>query len=431
MKVQIAKGVFDLLPCEPDPKEQWRCSYYWNHVEKIIREVTRSFAYHEIRTPLFEKTELFLRGVGEGTDIVSKEMYTFDDRGGRSMTLRPEGTAPVMRAFIEKQLQQQARCHKLFYLAPMFRYERPQSGRYRQHHQFGAEAVGSAAPEQDAELIALIYTTYCRLGLRNLSVRLNSVGDQASRAAYRQNLIDYLQPFRDTLSEESQKRFEINPLRILDSKSPSDIEIVKQAPSILDALTPEAQEHFERVCLLLNGLEIPFVVDTRLVRGLDYYTHTVFEITSEHLGAQNSIGGGGRYDGLIKTLGGPDLPAVGFGSGMERIIQTMIKQQCPLPSFPSPLLYLIPLGDLAKEKCCILLQKLRIQGLSCSMDTSYRKLKQVMRVANELQAEYVSVIGEEEINSNKVQIKRMADGVVEELSLDTLVATMLEKDQQR
>lgn len=408
MKYTIAPGVFDIVP--EDREEQWRSSYLWNYVEGIIRETATAYGFQEIRTPLFERTELFQRSVGETSDIVTKEMYTFQDKGDRSMTLRPEGTAAVIRSYIENQMHNTAPIHKLFYIAPMFRYERSQAGRYRQHHQFGAEAIGSDAPEQDAELIDLIYTLYQKLGLRNLSVTLNCIGDTASRVAYKKALQDYLRGHFNELSEDSKTRFEVNPLRILDSKDPGDKKLIAGAPSILDYLSDGDKDHFEAVKKLLGQLKIPFQINSQLVRGLDYYNRTVFEIVAGELGAQNSIAGGGRYDGLMKQLGGPDTPCIGFGTGIERILQTMLKQQAPLPEPNRPSLFLIPLGEEAKQTCFSLLHILRAEGIPVQMDFSGRKLNKVMQYADNLKAKFVAVVGENEIKTEEVELKEMSTG---------------------
>ncbi|MFT4553618.1 MAG: histidyl-tRNA synthetase [Chlamydiales bacterium] len=408
MSVSIPKGVFDILPSHSNSEDSWKDSYRWQYVERVIREITKDYGFKEIRTPLFERTELFKRSVGESSDIVTKEMYTFEDKGKRSMTLRPEGTASVMRSLIEKRLHNQLPLQKLFYIAPMFRYERPQAGRFRQHHQFGIEAIGNGAPEQDVEVIDLLYSFYQRLGLKNLTVYLNSVGDNESRTEYRQSLKDYLTPHLSDLSEDSQARFETNPLRILDSKDPKDKAIIKDAPSILDYLNAECKEHFEQVREGLDLLGIPYEINHKLVRGLDYYNKTVFEIVSGELGAQNSIGAGGRYDGLISSLGGPDLQAVGFGTGIERIIQTMIKQEVFFPEAPRPTCFLVPLGDAAKKVCTPLLHNLRSEGIPSEMDYSGRKLKLIMRYADSIQAKYVAVIGDGELEKGIVEMKEMA-----------------------
>lgn len=408
MTVNIPPGVFDIIPS--DTKEPWRSSYLWSQVESTMRETAKAYGYQEIRTPIFERTELFQRGVGDTSDIVSKEMYTFLDKGGRSMSLRPEGTAPVIRAFIEHKLYQEAPIHKLFYIAPMFRYERTQAGRYRQHHQFGAEAFGNESPEQDAEMIDFIYTLYQRLGLNNLQVYLNSLGDTSSRLAFRQALQDYLRGSLSELSADSKARFEANPLRILDSKDPNDRKILANAPSILDFLKHECNDHFHALKKLLDQLKIPYKVNPQLVRGLDYYNRTVFEIVSGDLGAQNSIGGGGRYDGLVKLLGGPDICGIGFGTGLERIIQALLNQNAQIKPSEKPTLFLIPLGDKAKEACFSLLHELRQSGIAASMDFTGKKLNKVMQYANQIKTKYVAVIGENELLTGEVELKDMSTG---------------------
>lgn len=408
MSMHAPPGVFDILP--HDTKEEWRSSYLWHQVEDIIRKITHDYGYKEIRTPLFERTELFQRGVGSTSDIVSKEMYTFIDKGDRSLSLRPEGTAPVIRAFIEHQMHQQSPIHKLFYIGPMFRYERSQAGRYRQHHQFGGEAIGVGSPEQDVEIIDLLHTFYQRLGLQNLQLCLNTIGDPECRQKYRMALQHYLQSYFDKLSPESQARFGTNPLRILDSKNPTDRKILENAPSILDFLNSEASDHFHKVKQLLDQLKIPYTVTPQLVRGLDYYNKTVFEFTAGELGAQNSIGGGGRYDGLMKTLGGPDLPTIGFGAGIERIIQTLLKQGAPVQPPLRPIIYIIPLGDAATSVCFSLLHDLRQNGVSAHMDFSSKKLNKAMQIANQMQAKFVAVVGDEELRTKLVDLKEMSTG---------------------
>jgi histidyl-tRNA synthetase len=425
MKYSIPPGVFDLIPV--NEQEKWKSSYLWAYVEGIIRQTARDFGYQEIRTPLFERTELFQRSVGDTSDIVSKEMYTFEDKGKRSLSLKPEGTAPVMRAFIEQHLDQNPSCHKLFYIAPMFRYERAQAGRYRHHHQFGAEALGNSSPEQDAELIDLLWTLYQRLGLQHLTLCINSIGDSQSRNAFRQALLDYLRPQLTSLSPDSQNRFETNPLRILDSKDPRDREIVSKAPSILDFLSQEESAHFDSVKKLLDLLNIPYQVNPLLVRGLDYYNKTVFEIVAGELGAQNSIGGGGRYDGLLKDLGGPDLPSIGFGTGIERIIQTMIGQAAPLPPSHHPDIYLIYLGGRAKAYCFELLHLLRENGVSSQMDFSNRKVGKALQHASQIGATFALVMGDHEIDSQEIELKEMAGGGKEKIPLSALISTLKQK----
>lgn len=406
MNYKAPPGVFDIIPKAPN--EKWRSSYLWDYLERKIQELANDYGFRRVHTPIFEKTELLNRGVGESSDIVTKEMYTFEDRGGRSMTLRPEGTAPLMRAFIENQLSQQGSLHKLYYIAPMFRYERSQAGRYRQHHQFGAEVIGSNAPETDAELIDMLFTLFKRLGISQLKVLLNSIGTKQTRENYRKNLIEYLEGHKKNLSEDSKIRFEKNPLRILDSKDEGDLAIVQNAPSILEFLDAASKKDFDRVQELLRSLDIPFTVSPLLVRGLDYYNNTVFEIVSTSLGAQNSIGGGGRYDGLIRELGGQDLPSVGFGAGLERILQTMINEGVALPEPPKTDLFLIPLGDEAKDLSWRIQKDLRSSHISVETDFSGRKLAKAMTYADQIGATYVAVIGEEEIKTGVIVLKEMA-----------------------
>ncbi len=418
MKYQSPPGVFDIIPNEE--REPWRNSIIWQYVEEVMRAAAKQYGYQEIRTPVLERTELFQRSVGETSDIVSKEMYTFEDRGGRMLSLRPEGTAAVMRAYINAQMSTLAPVHKLFYIGPMFRYDRPQAGRYRQHHQFGAEAIGCSAPEQDVELIDLAYTIYQRLGLKNLKVYLNSIGDQASREAYRNALRDFLRPHMDRLSNDSKVRFEANPLRILDSKDPQDQELCRGAPSIQDFLSPASREFFAGVKECLDRLGISYEVNSSLVRGLDYYNETVFEIVSSDLGAQNSIGGGGRFDGLIQQLGGPDLPSAGFATGIERVIQTMLRQGVAMPSAPRPQLFLIPLGQTAARQCFGILGDLRRRGLAAEMDFTGKKLGKVMAYADQIRAQYVAVIGDNELSSGQVELKEMATGNKQHVALQDL-----------
>jgi len=422
MHYTIPKGVFDILPQEPHPEDQWRSSDRWKYLESIIHQTARDYDFKEIRTPVFERTELFIRGVGESSDIVSKEMYTFLDKAERSMSLRPEGTAPVMRAFVEKHLYNQQSLHKLYYIGPMFRYERPQAGRYRQHHQFGVEAIGIGKPEQDIEVIDMLCELYRRLGLADLSVAINSVGDSSSRTLYKEKLTQYLTPHFNELSADSQERFSKNILRILDSKDPTDRKILERAPSILDTINEECVEHFEKVKQLLNKIGIHYTVDPKLVRGLDYYSKTVFEIVWGNLGAQNSIGGGGRYDGLISSLGGPDLPAVGYATGLERVLQTMDKQKVDFPSPPHPILFIIPIGESPREFCFELLCTLRHERLAVDMDLSGKKLQHGLQQANALGAEFCLIVGEDEMSMRKAKIKNLTTRDTVEIPFSDLVS---------
>lgn len=406
MQHQLPKGTFDILPY--GAPEEWQLSDLWQFVESTIRQVACDYGYRELRTPIYEMTGLFDRGVGETSDIVSKEMFTFQDKGGRSITLRPEGTAALMRSFLEHRLANLGSIHKFFYIGPMFRYERPQSGRYRQHQQFGVEAIGNAGPEQDAEAIDLLCEFYRRLGLKNLKVLLNTVGDLESRTAFKVALLDYLKPHLAHLSEDSKVRFEKNPLRILDSKDPKDKEIVKGAPSILNYLTDGAKTHFETLRRLLDQMHIPYVVDDKIVRGLDYYQKTVFEIIGGELGAQNTIGAGGRYDGLLATLGGPDLPAVGFGTGLERVIQVMIAQKAMRPKPCRPVVYFIPMGEEAKEKAMLLATQCRHQGIGADIELSGKKLQTALQNAVRAEVQYCAILGDTELAQNTIQLKNLA-----------------------
>jgi len=420
MNYRIAKGVYDLLPKDPDPSGTWREMHLWHYLEARIQKHVHNYGYQEIRTPLFETTELFTRSIGRDTDIVNKEMYTFHDKAGRQLTLRPEGTAPVMRAFIEKHLANQSSVHKFFYILPMFRYERQQAGRYRQHRQFGIEAIGNASPLQDAECIELLYTLLTGLGLQGLTLHLNSIGDAQTRTRYRSELKKALHPHLEKLTEESQQRFHTNPLRILDSKHPHDRKVLEQVPDILTFLSDEEQAHFAQVRAYLESAGIPYTLNPSLVRGLDYYNRTVFEITANELGAQNSLGGGGRYDGLIEELGGPPLPAFGFGAGLERILQTLLAQGAPLPAPRRSTLYLIALGDEAKGPCFELACRLRRQGIAVEMDYSEKKLQGAMRNASKSGATYVAVLGAEELASGQVTLKALESGEKEIVEINQL-----------
>jgi histidyl-tRNA synthetase len=407
MTYNIPKGVFDILPYVSNSKEAWRQSDRWLFVESTMRSCAHAYGFKEIRTPIFERTELFIRGVGESSDIVSKEMYTFLDKAERSMTLRPEGTASVMRSYIENQLSLQPGLHKFYYIGPMFRYERPQAGRYRQHHQFGAEAIGIANPEQDVEMIDMLCDIYRRLGIQDLTVLINSVGDDVSRQNYKEALRDFLTPHLNMLSTDSQVRYEKNVLRILDSKDLQDQQILQQAPSLLNFLTEESRDHFERVKRLLDSVTIRYKVTPRLVRGLDYYNKTVFEVVSSDLGAQNTIGAGGRYDGLISSLGGPNIPSVGFATGIERLLQTMEKQSFAFPSPPPPFIFFIPLGEKSSEYCFKLLCQLRHENIPAEIDLSGKKVQHGLKLANSCRSTYTVIMGDREIETGEIEVKEM------------------------
>ncbi|MBS3905001.1 MAG: histidine--tRNA ligase [Simkania sp.] len=431
MQYAIPKGVFDIFPEESQPEDAWRSSVRWQYVEEKMRNLAHDYQCLEVRTPIFEKTELFIRGVGESSDIVSKEMYTFLDKGERSMTLRPEGTAPVVRAFVEKKLHTQKPLHKLYYIGPMFRYDRPQAGRYRQFHQFGVEMIGCASAEQDVELIDMACELYRRLGLKELKVMINTVGDKESRETYRLALKEYFLSYLPSLSEDSQIRFEKNVLRILDSKSPEDQAIVANAPPIQEFLSSSARKHFDTVCTLLSDIGLTWQINSRLVRGLDYYNHTVFEVTSSLLGSQNALGGGGRYDGLVSMIGGPDVPSVGFATGIERILQAMQKQNVPFPSAQGPFVYFIGLGDTARLHILRIVTSLRHRGIPVDMELIGKKIQQALQMADLAKAHYVLVLGEDELRSGQAVLKEMATRQTTPILLNDLQTQIVHLYQQK
>jgi len=420
------KGTFDILPEAIKDDDKGRESHRFAHIEEALRATSQAYGFSEIRTPIFESTDLFIRTVGEDSDIVSKEMYTFNDKGGRSMTLRPEGTAPALRAFIEHSLQSSAIGSKLFYIGPYFRYDRPQAGRFRQFHQYGVEAIGDTSPEQDVEVIDMILEIYRRLGLKELTLLINSLGTPACRAKYVSALKDYLQPHLADLSEDSQKRFETNPLRILDSKSKTDIEIVKGAPNLMKCLSEASKEHFNAVTTWLTRLKIPYQLTPTLVRGLDYYNQTVFEVTSNVLGAQNTIGAGGRYDGLIEQLGGPALPGIGFATGIERVLATMEGQNAPFPPRNHPKVALIPMGEAAEKALFPLTLSLRKEGIASTFIPTTKKLGKALSKAEGLKCECAIIVGEDELKKECANVKDLTQRQSEEIPLKTLLTYMRE-----
>lgn len=424
MQHQIPKGTFDILPYGTD--ESWRLSGLWQFVEEIVRNIGSAYGYREIRTPIYELTGLFDRGVGATSDIVTKEMFTFEDKGGRSVTLRPEGTSSVVRAFIENHLVNLGAVHKFFYIGPMFRYERPQSGRYRQHHQFGVEAIGFGGPEQDAEVIDLLCQFYKRLGLKNLKLHVNTVGDPTSRENFKKALLSYLKPHFGQLSLDSQVRFENNPLRILDSKDLKDKEVIHGAPSILNYLTPDAQNHFQCLCQCLDLIQIPYVVDDKIVRGLDYYNKTVFEVIASDLGAHNTIGAGGRYDGLISAFGGPDLPAVGFATGLERVLQVMIAQDISTPKPKRSLVYFIPVGLDARARCFSLVTACRHHNIPAEIELNAKKIQTGIHNAARAEAVYCAIIGSDELQKGLLQLKNLQTREQREIQFDHLLPVLKE-----
>lgn len=392
----------------------------WQYVETAAREVCRRFCYGEIRTPLFEHTELFERGVGEGTDIVEKEMYTFSDRGGRSLTLRPEGTAPVMRAFLEGGLQNQALPAKFYYIPfSCFRYERPQAGRYRQHHQFGVEVIGSPDPMIDVEIMVLAAEFLSQVGLVGSRVRLNSIGCPQCRTEYREALKAYLVDQKG-LCPVCQVRIQTNPLRALDCKNPACQELVSGAPAMLDHLCGGCRDHFGQVRAGLESVSLPYQLDQSLVRGLDYYTHTVFEIYYPGLGAQDALVGGGRYDGLAETLGGDPCPGIGFALGLERVILAMEQEGIALPGSQGPQVFLITLGQEARARRMAMLQSLRSAGISADADYQDRSIRAQLRLAARRDSEAVLIIGQDEIDAGKAKLRLLEQGNEFQVNLESL-----------
>jgi histidyl-tRNA synthetase len=415
MSIQIPRGTQDILPGEVEK---------WQLIESKARELCEKFQYKEIRTPIFEHTELFTRSVGETTDVVQKEMYTFEDRGGRSVTLRPEGTASTVRSFVQhKMYGDPNQPVKLYYMGPMFRYERPQAGRFRQFVQFGVEALGSKDPAIDAEVIALAMSIYQSLGLNKLKLIINSLGDQESRLAHRSALIQHFQPRIGEFCDDCQNRLEKNPMRILDCKKDRDHELMASAPSIIDYLNDESKAYFEKVQQYLTDLDIQFVVDPNLVRGLDYYNHTAFEIMSdaEGFGAITTLCGGGRYNGLTQEIGGPETPGIGFAFSIERFIAALQAEKVDLPIKNELDCYLVSLGEQAQDYTVKLLQILRLAGFSAERDYLNRKLKAQMKAADRLNAKFVAILGEDELKANKINVKIMESGEQRELNLENFI----------
>ncbi|WP_168121658.1 histidine--tRNA ligase [Paenibacillus sp. HB172176] len=415
MKFQKSPGTQDILPGAVER---------WQFVEGKAREICSRYNFREIRTPIFESTELFQRGVGETTDIVEKEMYTFIDRGERSLTLRPEGTAGVVRSYVENKLYGEPDVSKLYYIGPMFRYERPQAGRYRQLHQFGVEAIGAVDPALDAEVIALGYTFYTEVGLRGVRVEINSVGTPAVRADFREKLLAFLEPKRSILCKDCQSRMDRNPLRVLDCKE--DQKHFEGAPSILDSLDEECRLHFDKVQQCLSDMGIPYSINSKLVRGLDYYTHTAFEYKAEGIGAIDTIGGGGRYNGLVSDIGGPDQPGVGVGLGLERTILLLEHQQTELPNKHEIDVYLVALGDAADREVTKLVYQLRQRGIRAERDYQGRKMKAQMKSADRLGARFTAILGDNELESGEIVLKDMAKGEQNTIALANLASAIQE-----
>lgn len=406
--INIPKGTKDVLPAE---------SYKWHYVENVARETARIFGVKEIRTPTFEHTELFLRGVGDTTDIVNKEMYTFTDKGDRSMTLKPEGTAGVARAFIENGLVSSAMPLKMYYITPVFRYERPQKGRLREHHQFGVEFYGATGADIDAEVILTAYTLLTKLGLK-VSLNINSMGCSNCRAEYNKALKEYFKDNLDKMCPTCRERFEKNPLRILDCKEEGCKLITKDAPEITSYICGECSEHFEALKKYLDVAKLEYTVNPRIVRGLDYYTKTVFEFVTTALGTQGTVCGGGRYDKLIEQIGGNPVPGVGFGMGLERVLMLMEAEGVEIPKNDNVKVYIASMGELANMKAFELCYGLRTLGISAETDHASRSFKSQFKYADKIGAEYVIALGDNELSSGVCKVKKMADGSEVEVSLD-------------
>ena len=400
--INIPKGTKDVLPDQ---------SYLWQFVEDTARSTAKRFGLKEIRTPVFEHTELFLRGVGETTDVVNKEMYTFEDKGGRSITLKPEGTAGVARSFIENGLQNSALPLKAYYITPCYRYERPQKGRLREFHQFGIEMFGSSEPEADAEVIFAAHTFLDRLGIKGARLEINSIGCKTCRAEYNRALREYFKPNLENMCATCRDRFDKNPLRMLDCKEEECRKYTSGAPKILDYLCPDCREHFEKVQEFLTVLGVEFTVNSSIVRGLDYYTRTVFEFVSTEVGTQGTICGGGRYDGLIAELGGGNVPAVGFAAGIERLMLAGIAA----PAAPAPDIYIAGMDEPTRKKAFEIVNDLRVKGIAAESDLMKRSVKAQFKYADKTGAYFTAVIGESEMASGACNIKRMSDGFAVEV----------------
>jgi histidyl-tRNA synthetase len=398
MAIKAVRGVRDILPSETGK---------WQRVEAAARRTFEAYGYREIRLPLFERAELFARGIGDETDIVKKEMYTFEDRGGDSITLRPEATAGLLRAYIEHGFQVEPKPVRLYTVGPMFRYERPQAGRYRQFHQANVEALGEPQPAVDAEVIAMLMDFFRELGLaERLGLHVNSIGDTADRATYIARLLEYLRPHAAALCGECQARLERNPLRVLDCKVPDCQPVIEKAPSILDSLSPEAAKHFERVREYLDALGQAYAVTPRLVRGLDYYVRTTFEVLTTELGAQNAVAGGGRYDGLIERLGGPADPGIGFAIGLERVVLLLGDDD----TASRPFVLLIPLGEAALQRLLPVARAARRAGVAAELGYGGRKLPRELERANKLGVAYVVIAGDNEIAAGEAVLRAMGSG---------------------
>lgn len=422
MNIMAPRGTNDLLP---------PLSLHWQYVENIARQVFANSNYQEIRTPIFEYTELFQRGIGEVTDIVEKEMYTFTDKSGRSITLRPENTASVVRSFLENKIYGQPQPNKYFYLGPMFRYERPQAGRFRQFYQLGIEVLGSNDPAIDAEVINLGLNLLKELGLTGLEVYINSIGCPECRAEYIKVLQEYLMSREGELCSDCQNRLNKNPLRVLDCKDKSCAGLLRNAPKIIDYLCIDCQDHFEKVKEYLTVVKVDFIIEPMLVRGLDYYTHTAFEIKYNKLGAQDTIFAGGRYNGLAEEIGGRSVPGVGFALGLERLMLTIAEQGISLPVEEGIDLFIASIGEAAKKAAFTYVHSLRDAGFRAEIDYLARSVKSQLKTADRFKARFTIVLGEDELKKGTARIKNMETGEQAEICLTELVEKMAEKAEKR
>ncbi len=412
---QAPRGTSDILP----PEQR-----YWSYIKQTAAAICELYGYQRIDTPTFEDAHLFVRSIGEDTDIVEKEMYSFEDKGGDQITLRPEGTAPVCRAYVEHGMHNLPQPVRLYYMAAIFRYERPQAGRYREHHQFGVEALGDADPALDAEVIGIAWQLYVNLGLKRLALSLNSIGCSDCRPRYLESLKTYYTQHKDSLCPDCKRRLAKNTLRLLDCKNPACLAPTEQAPRSIDYLCPECADHFDQLKSYLNLLNLPFSLSHRLVRGLDYYTRTVFEIAPEgETGSQVAIGGGGRYDNLIEQLGGKPTPAVGFATGIERLVLNLKKQDVVVPALPPPTVFVAYLGKEARDEAMKLTSHLRKSRISAIASLSERSLKAQLKQANVSGARYAIIIGDDEVKSKTVVLRNMAKGEQQTVPIDKVAET--------
>jgi len=416
-KYKIPRGTFDILP---------ENSYKWQYVTRIFREIAAVYNYREIITPIFENSELFERAVGDNTDIVEKEMYKFKDKKGRELALRPEGTAPVVRSYIGNNLQNRENSSKLYYLGPMFRYDKPQKGRFRQFYQYGIENFGSEDPFIDAEVIALGYNFLKKLGLQNFVLEINSIGCSECSKDYDAALVEYFSNYTKDLCDDCKKRLKIKPKRILDCKIKECKEIAEKAPSQLDYLDESCRADFEKVQDYLSKMDIPFLINPKIVRGLDYYTKTAFEYLNNNLGAQNALGGGGRYDNLVEQMGGNPTPGIGFAGGFERLILSMENEGLDFGGNIKPLIYFITLGEKADLYAISLLHDLRNSGISLEYDAGKNSMKAQMKAADRSNAQFALILGDDELENNKIAIKNMTTGKQQKIALNNIIEYLLE-----